>query len=224
MAERLKAMATKKRPHGGPRTGKRETAATRERKRLFAAAYIVNLNATDAAQAAGFKGDRHVLAVRGREMLLDEDVQALIQTEMEARNERVRIDADWLLRRLADKAEADLADLYDEAGGLKPVKDWPAVWRKGLVAGVETVGAGTAGVITKVRLADRTKIEELLGKHVDVRAFAERHEHSGPRGAPIEIKQAGPDLSKLSSDELRQMETLLSKCEADDAASGTGGS
>lgn len=111
LAERLKAMATKKRPHGGPRTGKRETAATRERKRLFAAAYIVNLNATDAAEAAGYKGDRHVLAVRGREMLLDEDVQALIQAEMESRSKRTRITADAVLERLWAIATADPNDI-----------------------------------------------------------------------------------------------------------------
>ena len=58
--------------------------------------------------------------------------------------------------------------------------DWPLIWRQGLVAGldVETIGEG-AGRITKIKLSDRVKRLELIGKHIDVQAFKEKIEHSG---------------------------------------------
>ena len=77
-------------------------------------------------------------------------------------------------------AHADMADLYDEIGRVKPVKDWPLVWRQGLVAGVEveTIGEG-AGHVTKIKISERIKRVELIGKHVDVQAFKEKVDHSG---------------------------------------------
>ena len=48
-----------------------------------------------------------------------------------AEGEPMKVDADWLLTRLAAEAEADIADLYDEAGDLLPIRQWPAIWLLG---------------------------------------------------------------------------------------------
>ncbi len=45
--------------------------------------------------------------------------------------------ADWVLTRLTAEAEADLTDLYAVDGELKPVRDWPLIWRQGLVSGLD---------------------------------------------------------------------------------------
>jgi phage terminase small subunit len=82
---------------------------------------------------------------------------------------KVATTKEWLLDRLRTKADADLADLFDDHGELLPVKQWPEVWRKGLVASVEVIND-----VSKVKIADRIKILELLGKHVDVGAFSEK--------------------------------------------------
>ncbi|MCM2454759.1 terminase small subunit [Rhizobium sp. CG4] len=89
------------------------------------------------------------------------------------------VDADWVLARLAEQAEADIADLYDDNGDLLPVKDWPAVWRTGLVSDVEITavyeGRGDerklVGHVKKLKLVDRTRRLEMIGKHVRVNAF-----------------------------------------------------
>jgi phage terminase small subunit len=109
-----------------------------------------------------------------------------------ARSERTRIDADWLLARLAAEAQADVNDLYNEDGRIKPVKDWPLIWRQGLVAGleVETIGEG-AGHLTKVKLSDRIKRLELIGKHIDVQAFKDKIEHTGAVMLTISNDDAG---------------------------------
>jgi len=64
-------------------------------------------------------------------------------------------------------------------GDLKPIDEWPAIWRQGLVAGVEVEalfeGSGEVrvqvGFVKKIRLSDRLRRLELIGKHVGVNAF-----------------------------------------------------
>lgn len=49
---------------------------------------------------------------------------------------------------------------------------------------------------------------------------AHRHELTGKDGGAVAIKREGPDLTKLSADELRAMEVLLLKCGGENDASG----
>ncbi len=44
------------------------------------------------------------------------------------------------------------------------------------------------GQVTKVKLSDRIKRLELIGKHVDVQAFAERAEIGGIGGGPMQVE------------------------------------
>jgi phage terminase small subunit len=143
------------------------------KQQRFVEEYLVDLNATQAAIRAGYAESG--ASVEGARLLANAKVAAAVAALKAERAERTRIDADWVLARLANEAEADLADLYDEAGRVLPIKDWPLIWRKGLVAGieVETIGEG-AGHVTKIKISDRIKRIELIGKHTDVQAFRER--------------------------------------------------
>jgi phage terminase small subunit len=168
--------------------------ALTDRQALFVEEYLKDLNATAAAGRAGYStSGQNKGADIAHELMAKPAVRKAIEKALAERVERTRIDADWLLTRLADEAEADIADLYDDAGNIKPVREWPAVWRKGLVAGFEVEelfeGRGEdrkhIGRLRKVKLADRTKIKELIGRHVNVGAFKDRVEHTGPNGGPI---------------------------------------
>ena len=165
------------------------------KQQRFRDEYLIDLNATQAAIRAGYS--KKTAKQIGTENLAKPALQEAIAEAMAARSERTKIDADWVLERLADEADADLADLYDENGGLKPITEWPLVWRQGLVAGLDVEeifkDAEKLGQVTKVKLSDRIKRVELIGKHVDVQAFAERHEHTGKAGGAIEIS----DMSTL---------------------------
>ncbi len=161
------------------------------RQARFVEEYLVDLNATQAAIRAGYSAK--TADQQGSRLLANVKVAAAVARAKSDRSDRTKIDADWVLKRLAQDATADLADLYDENGNLRPVKDWPMCWRTGLVAGVETVqerdGADEEGnpmfvTVRKVKLLDRTKLVELIGKHVDVGAFRERVEHSGEIKTP----------------------------------------
>lgn len=163
--------------------------ALTEKQKAFVEEYLVDLNATHAAIRAGYS--ERTAYSKGNALLRHPEVATEIATAKLARSERTRVDADWLLARLAAEVEADIADLYDDNGALKPVKEWPEIWRKGLVAGldVEEIKADgrTVGLIRKVKLSDRTRRLEMIGKHIDVAAFTEKHEHTGEGGGPMQV-------------------------------------
>lgn len=165
------------------------------RHQRFVDEYIVDLNATQAAIRAGYS-DRQANK-QAHLLMLRPDVQAAIAEAQASRSERTKVTADTVLQHLDAARTADLADLYDDDGNLRPIKDWPLIWRQGLVAGVEVEelfdGRGEdrehIGRVRKVKLADRTRILELVGKHVRVQAFNEKVEVTGAGGGPVQIEQ-----------------------------------
>jgi phage terminase small subunit len=153
------------------------------KQEAFVREYLIDLNATQAAIRAGYS--ERTAEQQGPRLLGNVGVAAAIAAAQQERARRVQIDADWVLKRLHSEATADLADLYDAAGNLKPIHEWPAVWRTGLVAGIETVqerdgtdeeGRPVYATVRKVKLSDRVRLVELLGKHVGVGAFKDRLE------------------------------------------------
>jgi phage terminase small subunit len=160
------------------------------KQQRFVEEYLVDLNATQAAIRAGYAPGS--ADVEGCRLLGNAKVSDAIAALKRERSEKTGIDAAWLLKRLADEVLADVNDLYTEDGRVKPVKDWPLIWRQGLVAGleVEAIGEGV-GHLTKVKLSDRIKRLELIGKHIDVQAFREQIAQSGTMSLIISPEDAG---------------------------------
>lgn len=154
----------------------------------FVEEYLLDLNASQAAGRAGSKAKD--LSVAGAEFLANPRVSAAIDAAKAARSKETQIDANWVLKRLADEAEADVADLYGEDGRLLPVKDWPKIWRQGLVAGVKTHVSEDGVAIIDVKLSDRIRRLELIGKHVRVNAFQEVVQHKGLEGLADRLARA----------------------------------
>lgn len=163
------------------------------KQQRFVEEYLVDLNATQAAIRAGYSV--RTAEQQGPRLLGNVGVASAIQAAKAERSRRTQIDADWVLRQLAAEKAADLADLFDEHGRMKPVAEWPEVFRRGVVVGVESfeeyAGRGQdrekIGMVRKVKLVDRTRHLELIGKHVDVQAWREKVEHTGPHGGPVQI-------------------------------------
>lgn len=153
-----------------------------DKQERFCQEYILDLNATQAGIRAGYS--EKTAGSQAHELLKKPEISARIEELKLQRSERTKIDADWLLQRLAAEAEADVSDLYDEHGNLLPVKEWPKIWRKGLVQSIdiETLsndeGDGGA-IVKKIRVSDRIKRLELIGKHIAVQAFQENVNHTG---------------------------------------------
>ena len=162
------------------------------KQQRFVDEYLIDLNATQAAGRAGSKAKN--LTVAGAEFLANPNVAEAVQTAMQNRSEKTQIDAEWVLRRLAAEAEADIADLYGADGQLLPVTEWPLIWRQGLVAGLDVEEIHVEGVkmgeVKKIRLSDRIKRLELIGKHVRVNAFQEVVQHKGLEGLADRLDRA----------------------------------
>jgi phage terminase small subunit len=151
----------------------------------FCEEYLKDLNASQAAKRAGSKAENERTA--GSEFLANPNVAARIAQLKAERSAETKIDAAWLLSRLAEEATANIADLYDENGLLKSVHEWPEIWRIGLIQGIETEelfeGRGEArehvGRLHKVKISDRVKRLELIGRHIGVQAFRDKLELTG---------------------------------------------
>jgi Phage terminase, small subunit len=145
----------------------------------FVAEYLIDLNATQAAIRAGYS--EATAHSQGPRLLDNVEVAAAIAAANNSRISRVQVDADYVLKRLFEMAEADRADLYDANGDLLPVKKWPEVWRKGMVGGIkiEALFDGTGkdrvqiGHTKEVKTVDTLSILQTLGKHIKVNAFQE---------------------------------------------------
>lgn len=149
----------------------------------FCEEYIVDLNATQAAIRASYS--EKTAGQIGYENLKKPEIQTCIADLMKARSLRTQWDADKMLLRLGTMLDADIAEIYDEDGGLRSIHEWPLVFRQGLIAGIEVEelfeGRGEdrehIGRVRKIKIADRSKILEMIGKHVDVQAFKDKVEH-----------------------------------------------
>ncbi len=137
-------------------------------------------NQTQAAINAGFSPN--TAAVKASVMMRDERIQKRIAELMEERNKRLRVSADYVLLRLVEIDQMDVIDILNEDGTLKPIREWPKIWRTTLsgfdlsstIMNMDETSIET--ILKKIKWPDKVKNLELIGKHVDVNAFRERLE------------------------------------------------
>lgn len=163
------------------------------KQQRFVEEYLIDLNGTQAAIRAGYSAK--TANEQAARLLANASISAAVAAGKEARSIKTGIDAAWLLSRLAEESTADVADLYDEHGGLRPVHEWPLIWRQGLVAGLDVEEireeGAVVGIIRKVKLSDRVKRLELIGRHVDVQAFKDKIEQTGAMTLVVSKEDAG---------------------------------
>ncbi|HHT1685077.1 TPA: terminase small subunit [Raoultella ornithinolytica] len=138
-------------------------------------------NQTQAAINAGYSPN--TAGKFASQNMRDERIQKRIAELMEERNKRLRISNDYVLLRLVEIDQMDVIDILNDDMSIKPVSEWPKVWRQYLT-GFELAdmfeGRGDekelVGILKKIKWPDKVKNLELIGKHVDVMAFKERME------------------------------------------------
>ena len=140
----------------------------------FCREYIKDFNGTQAAARAGYS--ERTSNEQSSRLLAKANIQARIAELQSERSERVQIDADYVLRRLHEIDQLDVADILTDAGDFLPIKQWPKAWRISLSAiDIQLISSGDAEAITKkVKWPDKIRNLELLGKHIGVNAFAEK--------------------------------------------------
>lgn len=155
------------------------------KQQRFVEEYLIDLNATQAAIRSGYS--EKTAAVIGAENLIKPNIANAIAEAQAEREERVQIDADYVLKRLVEIDQMDVLDIMDENLNMKPLKEWPKIWRQ-YINNIESIELSDGeGWLKKIKWPDKVKNLELLGKHVSVGAFKEKVEHTGPNGGDINV-------------------------------------
>lgn len=158
------------------------------KQRAFVEQYLIDLNATAAYKRAGFKSKGHSAEANAAKLLKNSRVAAAIEVAMKARSERTLIGADNVLRELARIAFFDIGNALTPEGALKPLDQMDEDTRRAIagfeVASLFEEGEHT-GFVKKVKIADKLRALELLGKHLGL--FEERIKVSGDEQNPLQL-------------------------------------
>ncbi|ELY4302221.1 terminase small subunit [Cronobacter turicensis] len=148
------------------------------KQEMFCREYLIDLNATQAAIRAGYsvKGAN----AKGAQLLANVSISERVAELKAERNEKVGINAAYVLQRLVEIDQMDVADILNDDGTLKAISQWPKCWRITL-QGIDISSTirnfdeeTEETILKKIKWPDKVKNLELLGKHVDVQAFREQ--------------------------------------------------
>ena len=161
----------------------------------FCQEYLIDHNASQAAIRSGY-GSRNA-NVTGPRVLANVGVRARIAELTGKQATRLEIKADTVLKELLLLAKSDVKEIFDENGNLKAVHEIPEDVRRA-IAGVETFVDKDGDITKKIKLWDKPKALEMLGRHLKL--FTDKVEHSG---------KVTFDLNDMSDEELdAEIETL----------------
>jgi phage terminase small subunit len=142
------------------------------KQQKFVEEYLIDLNATQAAIRSGYA----VSSARqiGSENLSKPYIQDAIAIAMQNRLQRVNLSADYVMQRLVAIDQMDILEIFYDNGQIKPLSDWPLVWRQsiGSFETIEISGKENEKVIVRrVKLPDKLRNLEMLGRHTDIQAW-----------------------------------------------------
>lgn len=143
------------------------------KQKRFVEEYLIDLNATQAAIRAGYSPD--TASVIGCENLIKPKIKSAIDKAIAERSKRTGINADRVIREIAKIAFVNAADLIDFDTATidsSAVNDDTAA-----IQSVKVKYFGEDGLEREIKLADKLKALELLGKHLGL--FKENIELTG---------------------------------------------
>ena len=147
------------------------------KQEMFCQEYLKDLNGTQSALRAGYsvKTAKDIAGENLSKPIIKERIEQL----KAKRVERIDIDADYVLKRLSEIDQMDVADILNPDFTVKSILDWPDTWRK-TISGIDVneimSGGDTAAIIKKIKWPDKVKNLELIGRHVGVQAFKDKVE------------------------------------------------
>lgn len=142
-------------------------APLRPKQIIFINEYVIDKNATRAAIAAGYS--KKTAASMGAENLRKPQIKREIEKRLAALAKKSEITAERLIAELKSLALVKLTDAFDENGKMYMPKQMPddvQVAISSIEVYSDTVGGFKIGQTTKVKLNDKIRAIELLGKHL----------------------------------------------------------
>lgn len=122
-------------------------------------------------------------------------VKEFIQSINKGVAEEAMVDATYVLNRLVEIDKMDVIDILQDDGSIKPITEWPSVWRRYL-SGIELAEMfeyrddqkELVGMLKKIKWPDKIKNLELLGKHKAINAFKHVVEHNAGEGVTFNMQ------------------------------------
>lgn len=164
------------------------------KQEVFRREYLIDLNGTRAAIAAGISESN--AAVQASKWLRNPKIAAAIQAGMDKRAKKLDISAERVLQEIAKMAFVDARKFFNADGTIKPVTeldDDTAAALQGfdvekLYQHFAKGAAQETGTVSKIKIADKTKSLELLGRHLKL--FTDKVEVSGLDGLYERLQEA----------------------------------
>lgn len=154
-----------------------------EQHRQFAREYIKDFNASRAAIVAGYS--KKTAPQQASRLLKNVKVKNYLAELIQKRAEKTETDSEYVLLNARKGFETLPTEIMDDDWIVKPLSEWPKhclVWitpaeLKKLYEKQESGEMVHIGDLQKLRWPDKTKLLELIGKHVDVKAFQDNVNH-----------------------------------------------
>lgn len=164
---------------------------TKKQKR-FVEEYLIDLNATQAAIRAGYSPDS--AKEIGSENLTKPNIANAINQALAERSRRTGVNADRVVRELAKIAFVNAKDVIDfDSATLAANADNDDT---AAIQSVKVKTFGEDGLEREIKLADKLKALELLGKHLGM--FKDKVELGG--AVQTEMTNLGAILEQLKRD------------------------
>ena len=166
------------------------------KQQRFVEEYLVDLNATQAAMRAGYS--KKTANEQGSQLLAKVSIANAVAAAKAKRSARTEVTADMVVRELARIGFSDLRKALTPQGDLVDPQDWDDD-TAAAISSIEVVTTHKSDAdksdnqkrvvdhTHKIKVWDKNSALEKLAKHLGM--FVDRHEHSGPDGAPINVTQ-----------------------------------
>ena len=162
-----------------------------KKQKLFIEEYLIDLNATQAAIRAGYSAESAYSI--GQENLKKPEIRARIEQAMAERSKRTGVNADRIIMELAKIAFVNAMDVIDTESAT--IKDDAAPEDTAAIQSVKVKTFGEDGLEREIKMADKLKALELLGKHLGM--FKDKLELSGLKAEQTKLDAI---LAQLRSD------------------------
>jgi len=172
------------------------------KQQIFVAEYLKCWNSSEAARRAGYTGDANTVGPR---LLADVGISA----EIERRKAEIIMSADEVMARLTEQGRAAYATYFTPDGAVN-LSQLVADGKGHLIKKIKPTKEGL-----EVEFYDAQTALAMLAKANGL----DRIEVTGRNGGPIQTEHTEKhDLSKLTSDQLRELRGLLAKATTDEPA------
>lgn len=198
-----------------------------DKQSAFVAEYLKDKNATQAAIRAGYSAK--TAHSQGPRLLENVEVARAVDDGLKALADKAGVTSERVIKELARIAFSDLRNILTDSGNIIDAQDWDDD-TAAAIASVEIVarhGSEQADeeqepqahggslkrnrgpkseYVHKIKVWDKNSALEKLCKHLDLYA-AEKHEHTGKGGGPIQVQRSEEELDARISELLQKAQS-----------------